>query len=66
MSIAQFEELSLVVGIGGLVALMIFILYQLGKDSGAGKFGTFVLFLSLGMGIFGFTAKAVITLILDV
>jgi len=66
MSIVQFEELSLVVGIGGLVALMVFILYRLGKDSGAGKFGTFVLFLSLGMGIFGFAAKSVITLILDV
>jgi hypothetical protein len=46
--------------------LMVFILYRLGKDSGAGKFGTFVLFLSLGMGIFGFAAKSVIRLIVDI
>ena len=66
MSIAQFEELCLTLGIGGLIALMLFILYRLGKDSGAGKFGTFILFLSLGMGIFGFAAKSVIKLIVEI
>lgn len=66
MSIAEFEQLSLTLCIGGLMLLMVFILYRLGKDSGAGKFGTFVLFLSLGMGIFGFAAKSVIRLIVDI
>ena len=66
MSIAEFEELSLTVCISGLVFLMVFILYKLGKDSGAGKFGTFVLFLALGMGIFGFAAKSVIKLMIDI
>jgi hypothetical protein len=66
MSIAEFEQICLTLGIGGLMLLMIFILYRLGKDSGAGKFGTFVLFLSLGMGIFGFAAKSVIKLIIDI
>ena len=66
MSIAEFEEISLVLGIGGLVAMMVFILYKLGKDSGAGKFGTFVLFLSLGMGIFGFAAKSVIRMFIGI
>ena len=66
MSIAEFEQLSLTLCIGGLMLLMIFILYRLGKDSGAGKFGTFVLFLSLGMGVFGFAAKSVIKLIVDI
>jgi hypothetical protein len=66
MSIAEFEQLSLTLCIGGLMLLMVFILYRLGKDSGAGKFGTFVLFLSLGMGIFGFAAKSVIKLIVDI
>ena len=66
MSIAEFEQISLTLGIGGLVALMLFILYKLGKDSGAGRFGTFILFLSLGMGIFGFAAKSVIKLIIDI
>jgi hypothetical protein len=66
MSIAEFEQISLTVCIGGLMLLMIYILYKLGKDSGAGKFGTFVLFLSLGMGMFGFAAKSVISLIIDI
>ena len=66
MSIAEFEEISLTLGIGGLILLMIFILYKLGKDSGAGKFGTFVIFLALGMGIFGFAAKSVIKLFVEV
>jgi hypothetical protein len=66
MSITEFEQISLSLCIGGLMLLMIFILYRLGKDSGAGKFGTFVLFLSLGMGIFGFAAKSVIKLIVDI
>ena len=66
MSIAEFEELSLLVCISALIAMMIFILYRLGKDSGAGKFGTFVLFIALGLGIFGFAAKSVIQLIIDI
>ena len=66
MSIAEFEQISLTLCIGGLMLLMIFILYKLGKDSGAGRFGIFVLFLSLGMGIFGFAAKSVIKLLINV
>jgi hypothetical protein len=66
MSIAEFEELSLLVCVSGLVAMMVFILYRLGKDSGAGKFGTFVLFIALGLGIFGFAAKSVIQLFIDI
>ena len=66
MSIAAFEEISLTLYIGGLMSLMVFILYKLGKDSGAGKFGTLIIFLALGMGIFGFAAKSVIKLIVDI
>jgi hypothetical protein len=66
MSIAEFEQISLTLCIGGLVLMMIFILYRLGKDSDAGRFGTFVLFLCLGMGIFGFAAKSVIKLFIDI
>ena len=66
MSIAEFEKICLTLGIGGLVAMMVFILYKLSEESGAGKYGTFVLFLSLGMGIFGFAAKSVIRLIVDI
>ena len=66
MSIAEFEHISLTLCIGGIMLLMIYILYRPGKDSGAGKYGTFVLFLSLGMGIFGFAAKSVIKLFIDI
>jgi len=66
MSIAEFEEISLTLGIGGLVLLMIFILYQLSKESGAGRFGTFVIFLALAMGVFGFAAKSIIRLFLEI
>ena len=66
MNIAEFEELSLLVCISALIAMMVFILYRLGKDSGADKFGTFVLFLALGLGVFGFAAKSVIQLFIDI
>lgn len=60
MNIVQFENLSLTVGIGTLCAFMLFIIYDLAKKSKAGKLGTFVLFLALGLGIFSFAAKSVI------
>mgnify|MGYP001819156660 FL=1 len=65
MTVAQFEELSLTLGIGGLILYMMFILYDLGKQSNAGAFGMFVLFMALGMGIVGFAAKSVITMAVE-
>ena len=66
MSIEQFENISLVLGIGGLVLYMIFIMYKLAQESGAGRYGTFMIFLTLGLGIAGFAAKSVIQLVIDV
>ena len=66
MSIAQFEEISLTLGIGGLVLYMLFILYKMAEESNAGKYGTFVIFMALGMGIIGFASKSVIKLLLEV
>jgi hypothetical protein len=37
-----------------------FIVYDLGKQSKAGKFGMFVLFLALGLGVLGFLLKTII------
>jgi hypothetical protein len=65
MTVAQFEELSLILGIGGLVAWMMFIIYDLAKQSQAGRYGTMILFLVLGLGIFGFAAKSVIKMFVD-
>jgi len=64
MSIVQFEELSLITGIGGLILYMIFILYKMAKESNAGKYGTFVIFMALGMGLVGFASKSMIKLLL--
>jgi hypothetical protein len=66
MSIELFESLSLDLGIGGLVLYMLYVMYRLAKDSGAGRFGTLVIFLSLGLGIVGFAAKSVIQMLIHV
>ena len=66
MSVTQFEDWSLTIGIGGLIAYMLFVMYRLAKESGAGGYGTLVIFLSLGLGIVGFAAKSVIQLVIDV
>jgi hypothetical protein len=39
---------------------MVFIIFQLARESKAGRLGTFVLFLALGFGLVGFIAKSVI------
>ena len=64
--IERFEDLSLTFGIGGLVLYMMFIMYKLAKESGAGRFGTAMIFLTLGLGIVGFAAKSVIQLVIEV
>ncbi|UCC56932.1 MAG: DUF2788 domain-containing protein [Gammaproteobacteria bacterium] len=66
MSIIRFEEISLILGIGGLVLYMVYVMYRLARDSGAGRFGTLMIFLTLGLGIIGFVAKSAIQLFLSV
>jgi hypothetical protein len=66
MSIEQFEGLSLTLGIGGLVLYMAYIMFKLAQESGAGRFGTLMIFLTLGLGIVGFAAKSVIQLVIQV
>jgi hypothetical protein len=45
---------------------MMFVMYKLAEESGAGRFGTLMIFLSLGLGIVGFAAKSVIQLVMEV
>lgn len=66
MSIAQFEELSLTISISVLILYMFFILYKMAKESNAGTYGTFIIFMALGMGVVGFAAKSLIKLFLEV
>lgn len=66
MSIEQFETLSLTIGSTGLILYMLFIIYKLGRESKAGKFGFFVLFIGLAMGMFGFIAKTILVEVMGV
>ena len=66
MSIETFESLSLTLGVGGLMLYMVFIMYKLARESGAGRYGTAMIFISLGLGLAGFAAKSVIQLVIQV
>ena len=66
MTIELFEEISLTLGIGGLMLYMVFIMYRLAKESGAGRFGTAMIFLSLGLGLVVFISKSVSQVALEV
>jgi Protein of unknown function (DUF2788) len=56
----QIAAFGLSFGVGAFMLYMVFIIFQLAKESKAGRFGTFVLFLALGFGLVGFVAKGVI------
>jgi len=60
MSVEEFESIALVAGVGGLIAFMVFIMWDLAKKSNAGKFGSFILFTALGLGLLGFVIKTVL------
>jgi uncharacterized membrane protein YwaF len=60
MSEEQFSNIAMIVLLSGLIVFLGFIIWDLGKKSGAGKFGTAVLFLVLGLGVFGFVFKNVL------
>lgn len=55
-----FEEWMMTILVSVLIAFMGFIVYDLAKKSKAGKFGTFILFFVLGLGIFAFIVKSVV------
>lgn len=65
MTEAEFSAWSLKIGLTLLMGYMAFIIYRLGKDSNAGRFGMFVLFLGLGTGMVGFIAKEVIKVMVE-
>ncbi len=66
MEFEQFEELALMVGLVAIMGFMMFIIYDLGKRSNAGKFGMAVLFFALGLGMVGFIIKGVLKLTMDI
>jgi hypothetical protein len=62
----QISQFGLTWGIGGFIALMLFIIWKVARESKAGRFGTFVLFFVLAFGIFGFLLKQVVQWWLDI
>ena len=60
MTEAEFASWSLKIGLTILILFLGFIVWDLGKKSQAGKFGMFILFLVLGLGVFGFIFKNVL------
>lgn len=62
---AEIAQIGLTWGLGGFIALMLFIIWKVARESKAGKFGTFILFFVLAFGILGFALKSVIQWLLD-
>ncbi|HLT25613.1 MAG TPA: DUF2788 domain-containing protein [Zeimonas sp.] len=60
----QIAEFGVTFGIGAFILFMLFIIWQLARESKAGRLGTFVLFLVLALGMIGFVAKSVIQMML--
>lgn len=60
MTVEQFESISLTLGIGALIAFMLFIVWDLAKQSRAGRYGTIILFGALALGLLGFVIKSVV------
>jgi hypothetical protein len=56
----QISQFGLTWGLGLMIAFMLFIVWDLAKQSKAGRLGTFVLFFVLAFGMLGFVAKSVI------
>ena len=61
---AEIAHLGMTWGIGAFITLMLVIIWQMARQSKAGRFGTFILFFVLAFGIFGFLLKVVIQLVL--
>ncbi|WP_054114180.1 DUF2788 domain-containing protein [Marinagarivorans algicola] len=65
MDIEQFEKWSMILGITALIGYMGFIMWDLAKESKAGKFGTLMIFIVLGLGVLGFIIKTVVVKVIE-
>lgn len=61
----QVAWFGLTFGVTAFMLYMVFIIFQLARESKAGRMGTFVLFLALGFGLLGFVAKGLIKFFLS-
>ncbi len=60
----QIAQFGLTIGVSAFMIYMLFVIAQLARESKAGRFGTFVLFLVLSFGMLGFVAKSIIAWVL--
>jgi Protein of unknown function (DUF2788) len=61
----QISEFGLTFGVGGFMLFMMYIIWNLAKESKAGKLGTFVIFFVLAFGMLGFIAKTILAFFLE-
>jgi hypothetical protein len=61
----QIAQFGLTFGLGGFMLYMLFIIWNLAKESKAGRLGTFVLFFVLAFGMLGFVAKTILSWFLE-
>ena len=61
----QIAWFGLTFGVGAFIVYILFVIGHLAWESRAGKFGTFVMFLALALGMVGFLAKTVIQWIIE-
>lgn len=57
----QIADFGLTFGLTGFMLYMLFIIWNLAKESKAGRLGTFILFFVLSFGMLGFIAKTILT-----
>ncbi len=65
MEIETFEHYSLIIGSTGLILYMLYIIYCIGKESNAGRYGFMVLFIALGLGFVGFIVKTILVELME-
>ncbi|MCF8191948.1 MAG: DUF2788 domain-containing protein [Burkholderiales bacterium] len=66
MPLADFETLLTEVLVVGLIAYMCYIIWKIGRQSKAGRFGMMVLFVVLGFGMLGVLIKPIIAKVLGI
>lgn len=62
---AWLSEWGVSLGVGALMVFMVFIVWDLAKRNNAGRYGTFILYIALAMGLLGFLIKGAIQYLME-
>lgn len=62
----QVSNFGVTVGVAAFIGYMLFIIWNLARQSNAGRLGTFVLFFVLAFGMLGFIAKSIIQWVMGI